>query len=487
MKFPMRYFIFVVWLLPLAGILQFIPDGFDIQWAEFFWVLKNTIIQAVGSTFFTLSLGFIGSLGLLWLSSVRYFKTLVFIEILLIVPSFLPSLFIILASLQMIDPFPMGRIGIIFVHGMMNFGIISVIMSQLMIKKISGFSETAATLGIKFWQFLFKVVLPILREDLMRLSFFIFSICFISFTVPITVGGGRGTTIEVLIYEKIRSGESWSQALTLSLIQLLFLFLISLTMKRFIGLKSSSTNTVVQILPKSFGLYFILFISLWLYGSFVIGFFQGLSQINDLLEMKEVIFQAILNTYILSVSGGLILAASYLYIGFLWPDRWLEKILNGIVAPSTVLIGFGIILLFQKLDFKHEWFRLQFGLWVLFFPTLLRWLGLSVLKGLESQILSAEVLGAKRVQIFNKIIFPQILKTATWVGGVGAFWISGEFALSRIIMNQDKTLGLIAQSFISSYRLSLGTVICGLMIFCGLLSFLTIRGFEYVFDQKFKS
>ena len=176
---------------------------------------------------------------------------------------------------------------------------------------------------------------------------------------------------------------------------------------------------------------------------------------------------------------------SYLFLAFLWPDRWIERIMGGFVSPSTVMIGFGLILVSQKLGILNEWVRLGFGFWILFFPTLFRWGGLSELKMLEAQIQNAQILGAGPWKIFSEVTFPQVLARATWLGGVGAFWIAGEFALSRLLMNQDRTLGLIAQSFLSSYRLSLGTLLCALMILCGLVAFLTLRGIDYVYSRKF--
>jgi thiamine transport system permease protein len=482
-RITQRAFVLTLLILPFLGLFLKMDLDFQIDWDELLWALKNTLIQAIGSTGLTLLLGFLGSLGLLWIDARGFSKTLKWLEASLILPSFLPSLYVILACLQMVDPFPMGRIGIIFVHTMMNFGMIAVILSQILRRQIATLSEAALVMGAGLWRFSFRVAIPLLLGDLLRLGFFVFALCFTSFAVPLTVGGGRGTTIEVLIFEKLRYDLNWNQAITLSLLQILFLLALS-----FFGVRSKSllsrTTKPVRILPQAWCLVLVLLLTLWLYSSFFLGVAEGLLQLRTLFEIKEAILVAMLNTYLISVAGGAALCFSYLFLAYLWPDRWIEKIMGGFVSPSTVMIGFGLIILSQQFGISNEWVRLGFGFWILFLPTLFRWGGLSELKMLEPQIQNAQVLGAGPWRTFSKVTLPQILPRATWLGGVGAFWISGEFALSRLVMNQDRTLGLIAQSFLSSYRLSLGTFLCALMILCGLMAFLTLRGFDYVYSRK---
>ncbi|MBL7669374.1 MAG: iron ABC transporter permease [Bdellovibrionaceae bacterium] len=483
-RITQRALVLFLLLLPFFGLLMEMDLDIHLDWDELGWALKNTLLQALGSTGVTLFVGLLGSFGLLWLDSKGFSKTLKWVEGLLLLPSLLPSLYVILASMQMVDPFPMGRIGIIFVHTMMNFGMIAVILSQILRRQIVNLSETALILGVGFWKFLSRVVIPLLSRDLFRLGFFIFALCFTSFAVPLTVGGGRGTTIEVLIYEKLRYDLNWNQAITLSLLQIFFLLGLSLMGTRSEGGFSPQRRSV-KILPQLWCLVVVLFLTLWLYGSFFLGVVEGLVHLRSLFEIKEALLLAMLNTYLIALIGGAVLCMSYLFLAFLWPDRWIERIMGGFVSPSTVMIGFGLILVSQRLGILNEWIRLGLGFWILFFPTLFRWGGLSELKMLEAQIQNAQILGAGPWKIFSEVTLPQVLARATWLGGVGSFWIAGEFALSRLLMNQDRTLGLIAQSFLSSYRLSLGTLLCALMILCGLVAFLTLRGIDYVYSRKF--
>ncbi|MBK7960104.1 MAG: ABC transporter permease subunit [Bdellovibrionales bacterium] len=221
-RITQRVLVLSLLLLPFFGLLMEMDLDIHLDWDELGWALKNTLLQALGSTGVTLFLGLLGSFGLLWLDAKGFSRTLKWIEGGLLLPSLLPSLYVILASMQMVDPFPMGRIGIIFVHTMMNFGMIAVILSQILRRQIVNLSETALILGVGFWKFLGRAVIPLLSRDLFRLGFFIFALCFTSFAVPLTVGGGRGTTIEVLIFEKLRYDLNWNQAVTLSLLQIFF-------------------------------------------------------------------------------------------------------------------------------------------------------------------------------------------------------------------------------------------------------------------------
>jgi thiamine transport system permease protein len=53
-----------------------------------------------------------------------------------------------------------------------------------------------------------------------------------SFSVPLVVGGARGTTVEVLIYEKIRLSGHWSEAIILALLQSVFIFTLAFIVQK---------------------------------------------------------------------------------------------------------------------------------------------------------------------------------------------------------------------------------------------------------------
>src|SRR5688572_10669762 len=93
---------------------------FDVP--EFFWALKNTVLQSSLSAVGSLLLGTWTALGLLILSPAWRKKG----EILCLFPNFLPPVFTLLVLLQWIDPYPVGIVGVAFAHAIINFGLVAV-------------------------------------------------------------------------------------------------------------------------------------------------------------------------------------------------------------------------------------------------------------------------------------------------------------------------------------------------------------------------
>jgi ABC-type Fe3+ transport system permease subunit len=81
---------------------------------EFLWALKNSCLQAAASAFASLVLAFFFAMGFSYLvnffSERRYFNQAVsFLEILILLPTFLPALFIILIAMAVVEPEHMPR------------------------------------------------------------------------------------------------------------------------------------------------------------------------------------------------------------------------------------------------------------------------------------------------------------------------------------------------------------------------------------------
>ncbi|KYG63309.1 thiamine biosynthesis protein ThiP [Bdellovibrio bacteriovorus] len=450
---------------------------------ELLWAFKNSFIQAFFSAVFSLLIGFWVSLGLLSLSSGPYKKLRFALEILCLLPNFLPPIFILLSTLNVVDPFPMGVIGIVLIHTLMNFGLVAVLLAGIIENKMGGMIELAYVEGARRWQFLTRGLFPFLKKDFWLLGLFIFVVCFGSFAVPLIVGGGKGTTVEVLIYEKIRLSNNWGDAVLLAFLQSTFIFALSFVASR--GKGAYVTREANLNLIKSWsGVFIIVALSfMYLYG-YVQGFFSGLTLITNFYELQSALFWNFLGSMALGISVGVLCYAGLMLIAYCWPKAWFEKFLNGYVAPSTSLACFSLLLLGPN-EGLYPFIKIPLALTLLSLNSLFRMGWDGELHALQSQITVAYAMGASRCQIFKEILFPQLSARAGLLAGIASIWACGDFAVSRILAHRDLSIAMMTETLMSGYRLNQAIVLSSLIILAGLLCFFICVGGSRVLRRKF--
>jgi len=449
---------------------------------EFLWAFKNSFIQAFFSAIFSLLLGFWVAMGLLSFSEGYRRRYRGIFEIFCLLPSFLPPLFTLLALLNIMDPFPMGIGGIILAHTAINFGLVAVMIASLVENKIGTLAELAYVEGCSRRQFLCFVFWPIMKRDLFLLGLFVFAVCFGGFAIPLIVGGGTGTTIEVLIYEKIRLSNNWSEAVILASFQSLFIFAISM-MARSGGGYSSDRVVNFRIIRMFSGV--VVLTSLTFLGVF--GYFQGLldgfKQISAFYEIQSALVWNFLGSIAVGLSVGLLSFLSLLIIAFCFSKGWFEKFLSGYVAPSTALCCFAF-LVFGTNESFWPFVKIPIAFNLLCIGNLYRMGWDGVLRALDSQIEVAKSLGAGARLIFKEILLPQIAYRGGLFAGVAAVWACGDYSVSRILAHRDLTLAMTAETLMSSYRLGMATLLSFGLVLCGGICFILMRGVGRVFSRK---
>lgn len=455
------------------------------EWSELFWAFKNSLIQSIFSTLFSLFIGFWVALGLLsFRGGSRQYGRLS-LEVLCLLPNFLPTIFILLSVLNILDPFPMGISGIVIIHTFMNFGLVAVLMAGIIETKLGGMIELAYVEGASRWQFMLKGLFPILKKDIVLLAFFIFIVCFGSFAVPLIVGGGKGTTIEVLIYEKIRLSNDWGHAVLLAFLQSSFIFSLSFVASR--GKSSYIKRHANLNLLKSFsGITVVVGLSAVYLTGYVQGFVSGLSMLSTFYDLQSALFWNFLGSMAIGLSVGVLSYLSLLLICYSWPKPWFEKFLNGYIAPSTSLACFSFLILGPNEGF-FSFLKISLVLVLLSINNLFRMGWDGDLQSFYPQVTVAYAMGASRNQIFKEILFPQLSNKAGLLAGIASIWACGDFAVSRILANRDLSIAMMTETLMSSYRLNQAIVLSSLLIMSGLLCFLFCVGGSRVLRRKFAS
>lgn len=460
------FFLFpFLWLLRLSGADVQMPD-----WGEFLWALKNTLLQSFLSAGLSLIIAIPFALGLRWLNDRRGPVIAISVRALLLLPAALPSLFVLLVGFKLISPFPRGAWGTALMHVLAGVGLCAILIESVLSEKLARLSEAAWILGaskILFWRRSIRSV----TTDFATVFLFVFVFCFSSFAIPLMIGGSTGTTIEVLIYEKIRISASWGQAVLLSLIQAVFLFLLS-----FLPFRSSAklvSRTGSALVRSRLGGVLALIYALAFAFAFFLSGFSGWKHVFQIQGLWQQAVEKIPVTAILGIFAWLLFYLLLKAISFFWMDRRIAKFLRGYVAPSVALVGLvGVSLTgWTDLPGPRQWIIYLGAMLILYFPALFRMRWSEQLGSFSGQAQAAQVLGASQRLIFSRVIWPQLRTTAFTVALIGALWVMGDFALAKILFAQPVTLSLLIESLLSSYRLEAALALTqlwiGLAIFVG--------------------
>ncbi len=443
--FPLGLVLF--FLLPYILFLPFFTWHFQLEFSEFFWAAKNSIIQAGAAAGLSVIIGSFLSFGVLQLPEL-YQKIILRV---LLLPFVLPVFFSILISFSLLKPFPMGHIGIIFIFTLINLGFSVYQITFALRQRLGSLAWVSEIYGISKFTFTRKVLIPLISSDLKLNFILIFLFCISSLAIPLVAGGGKSTNLEVLIYEKIFVEQNWDAAWFIVLIQSSIIFLLS-----YFYLSSQSfeekTFRPHQFLKSKVALSG-LFVYLVAYiGGYTLNLFASLSKAATLIEFRSELIQSTINSILILICT---LIVTGIILG-LWVLDYVENLRHNFVAHlisvSTVLVGFSFYLTFPQSQ-AFDYLKMPLAFSIIFLPLLFKMFLEKNLDSLKTQIAVAKIYSVSYPKIVLEILFPQL--RIPLAGGLSFLFISliSDFAISRSLGTQTLTLGLMAQSFLTSYRL----------------------------------
>ena len=175
--------------------------------------------------------------------------------------------------------------------------------------------------------------------------------------------------------------------------------------------------------------------------------------------------------------GGLIVLA------FSQPQGLSRKIILGTLAPSSILTGFALLILWRDVGLASL-IKISIGLTLLFLPVLYRLSWDAKLSQLQGQIQTAETMGASRLLIFSRVMWPQLQPVAAKLCALAAFWAWGDFALSKMVAERTLSVSLLVQSLMGSYRLSSATALVWLMLAGSAITYFIVWSLVNVASRK---
>jgi ABC-type Fe3+ transport system permease subunit len=107
------------------------------------------------------------------------------------------------------------------------------------------------------------------------------------------------------------------------------------------------------------------------------------------------------------------------------------------------------------------------------FPFLIKLSWDSELEKYFKQFEISETLGVSSWSWLKNILWPQLIPKICDLAFLQSVWISGDFAMYKLIVNQDKTVASYMSTLMSTYRMDAAMVCGGFVIL--------IIGFNFIF------
>lgn len=390
-------------------------------------------------------------------------------------------------SLLGFKPFSIyGLGGILLAHVFFNMPL----ATRVLLQSLDNISSTQWRLSTQlclggFAQFRF-LEWPAMRAQLLGVFMLIFTLCFTSFTIVMTLGGGpRATTIEVAIYQALRFDFDLNTAVSLAIVQLIFCTLLLLLSALFkhsapLGLSYQPPGHLFRpIAGHRVTNFFIiavatLFVLLPLLGLWLSAFNpSALNVITHANTIKATINTIIIATVaaVLSVAlaTSILISSRHIRIRLAHHKlgQWIQHAGNIILVMPPVVLGTGLFLLLRSVA---DVFSIALILTTLInslmaLPFVLRILDGPIMQAAEHHDRLIQSLGISGWSRWRLLDWPFIRKPFGYAMGVAASMAAGDLsAIALFGSERALTLPLLLFQRIGSYRLHEAATTAGILL-----------------------
>ncbi len=369
---------------------------------------------------------------------------------------------------------------IFFAHVFYNFSVVLRITSSFWSYIQREITEAGYMLCATPFQVFYKITLPLLRPALSACFILVFIFCFSSFGVVLIIGGPGFSTSEVEIYRQAAHVFNLSVASVLSLIQIVFTFIMMCLYTHF-------QKKAVKFLPGSQLVFLkkptsfpeklmiwscIIFILIFCFSPIIALIIKSLLFKNtfSLVFYKELFINARNSIFYIppkafitnSLIYGVITLVSAIILGVCagFFVKSLKGKIGGVFDPlfmlpistSAVTLGFGIIITLDKppLNLRTSLILVPIAHTLVAFPFVLRSIMPALISIPNSLKNAASLLGASPFISWLCVDLP-IIKRSLTVGALFAFTISlGEFGATLFTANPEfSTMPIAIYKFLS--------------------------------------
>ncbi len=352
---------------------------------------------------------------------------------------------------------------------------------------------------------------PTIRGLLTGLALLIFTLCFTSFAIVMTLGGGpRATTIEVAIYQALRFDFDLSMAVALACIQLSICLLLTALSTLFKadtdlgfqsitgitqGLQASTTPSTTTMglwntpLSRTCNMTVIVFASAFVLAPLMALLISGINASTLSVITDPATLHAIANTCIAALSAaviavalamGILLSARHLRIRLRYErsGQWMQLAGNMILILPPIVLGTGLFLLLRPFA---DVFSIALVLVILInslmaLPFVVRIMDTPIIRAAEQYDTLIQSLGINGLSRWRFIDWPQLRKPLGLAFALSATLSAGDLSAIALFGSQQiTTLPLLLFQRMGSYRLDEAAVTAGLLLLLCLSLFLILQ------------
>lgn len=396
----------------------------------------------------------------------------------------LPSIFTLLICMNILNPFPYGHIGVVFIFMVTHLGFATIYIADALQSKLSNLGLIAKIYNIKRLHFHLKIVLPLIKRDLLTLGLIIFLSCLASFSIPLIAGGGKGTNLEVYIYEKIFIDQKWTEAIWLTFIQAAVLFVVAHFAFNFkkVHFKIDSDFSHIYLSSKLAAVFLLTYIFAFVC-SYMVKVYSVLIDSDIISIFDSEFFNGFANSLVIFLCSGIVIGLVLTLIIYLLYRNKKVHLTNIFLSPSTVLVGFILYIILPSYGNLLDYFKVSIGLLFIFSVGLYRLHLSAKLESLKSQMQLCQIYRIDFRTFLTDIFWPQAKNNIIFLISLIYLISVSEFALIKTSGVQIQTLGTLTELYLNSYRMNQAYIISFFNICSWALLYLVLRGI-CVFDRK---
>ena len=391
-----------------------------------------------------------------------------------------------------------GLKAILIAHILLNAPFATRLLFQNLNTIPKDYFEISNSLNLGFWSNIIKLEWPILKQNILSIFSIIFVLCFLSFAIVMTLGGGPSTsTIEVAIYQSALFELNFQKAIILSFIQIIIclVFLIlgfyKLKGSNFFLVQTNYFNHPFKnnLYVKLFDYCFIILLSIIFFSPiiYVINNFIYVLFVQN-FYLKSYIIKAFINSVILSFFTGF----SVTFIGLI-VSLILVQIRNNVFLQQTLFLISSIILIISPVIISLGYFIV---LGELRYISLITYIVIIIINFIFLLPFAILILFTKLKNIFInfedikktfrindrnyiKIIYPLIKKSLIYIFSFSVVLSFGDFTIITFFKNDSfQTLPSILYKLIISYRFEEASFVSGFILIFSMSIYL-------LFDNNF--
>ncbi len=510
-------FFFLILLFPFLGIFSKI--NFDLEEISSF--LNNTYIQRI--IFFSFYQAFLSAsisciLAILLSLSLNRHKDNKLIRFIISLCGFsfvIPSILIVFSIIKIFGHNGFLNtyfnfyelIAIESIYGLKAILIGHVILNtpfatRLFIQNLNNISknyyEISESLNLSMFGNIFKLELPIIKQNLFAVFSIIFTLCFLSFAIVMALGGSpKNSTLEVAIYQYALFDLNFNKAILLSLVQIIIcITFVSIGFYKFKGSNFFEASSVMNKHPyknrkliKLFDFTLILIFILFLFSPVIAIYIEFIKSLLIKINISYVFINAFINSVFISLSTGFIVSIFGLLITYLivinHKNFFLQQILfltsSMILIISPIIFSLGYFIFFQPIiHYPYLKFFLVIIINVIF---LIPFAILIFFNNLKNLYLSFnDFKNTYRIKSFNYIIilFPLLKKNFLYVFSFSTVITFGDFTIISFFRSDNfETLPSYLFKLISTYKFNEASIVAGIILFISMIIYFFIDNLNY--------